>query len=333
MSVYRYSPLKRRIGANSIRLLRLLPNEDENAMIECQLFEYFFPDPDTGTHLYEALSYVWGDPQTNRSRILLSNCPFGVTANLHAALSRLRNRYIERVIWIDAICINQDDLEERGYQIQCMARIFGKAKCVIAWLGESAVGSDRAIEDLGIAADKSLATPPMTAELRDNVLGLIQRPWFRRIWILQEVAAARQILITCGRAQIDGYTFCVGLQRFNFPYKEFATSQSLIRLVAILINQAIFRPRSTIWWSGRTSLKTGSLVELLDMYHAHEATERHDKVFALLGMSCDDPIAAGLSPDYEVPWAKVFMNLVLSIFGKTLSIKTLGNGEVAVIEA
>jgi hypothetical protein len=151
-------------------------------MIECQLFDYFFPNSDKGTHLYEALSYVWGIPHNNHS-ITLDSCPFGVTANLHATLSRLRNRYIERVVWIDAICINQEDLKERRYQIQRIARIFGKAKCVIVWLRETAARSDRAFEAIGFAADNNLATPSITTELRNNVLRLIERPWFRRIWV------------------------------------------------------------------------------------------------------------------------------------------------------
>jgi tetratricopeptide (TPR) repeat protein len=75
------------------------------------------------------------------------------------------------------------------------------------------------------------------------------------------------------------------------------------------------------------------LAELMDMYHTHEATERHDMVFALLGMSSDDLTGAGLSPDYDVPWAKVFMNFLLFVFGKTLPIETLGNGDLAVVKA
>ena len=71
----------------------------------------------------------------------------------------------------------------------------------------------------------------------------------------------------------------------------------------------------------------------MDMYHTHEATERHDMVFALLGMSSDDLTGAGLSPDYDVPWAKVFMNFLLFVFGKTLPIETLGNGDLAVVKA
>ena len=61
-----------------------------------------------------------------------------VTASLHAALLRLRNRSIERIIWVDAVCINQQDLKEREQQVHSMAKIYGKAKRVIVWLGEAA---------------------------------------------------------------------------------------------------------------------------------------------------------------------------------------------------
>jgi hypothetical protein len=67
MASYSYSPVERRDGADSIRLLCLLPNDDENAMIECQLFNFLLPSSDKGTHLYEALSYVWGIPNNNHS--------------------------------------------------------------------------------------------------------------------------------------------------------------------------------------------------------------------------------------------------------------------------
>ena len=137
----------------------------------------------------------------------------------------------------------------------------------------------------------------------------------------------------CGAAQIDGHTFCLGLKQLNLPNEEFAGSPGLIRSVAFLISQAIFRPKSAAWWSGRTSLETNTLAELIDMYHTHEATERHDKIFALLGMSSNDLTAAGLSPDYSVPWAKVFMNVLHFVFDKLFPIKVLGDGDLAIVKA
>ena len=81
--------------------------------------------------------------------------------------------------------------------------------------------------------------------------------------------------------------------------------QGLIRSVTYVIRGAIFRPKYAISSSGGVSLG-----ELVDMYHTREATERHDKVYALFGMSSDDPSTAGLSPNYKVPWKKLLQQLI-----------------------
>lgn len=95
-----------------IRLLRILPDEDETAPIRCQLINYRLQQAGRATHLYEALSYVWGDPLKSVSVYINAHC-FNITANLYAALSQLRNRAFERVIWVDALCINQECEEEK----------------------------------------------------------------------------------------------------------------------------------------------------------------------------------------------------------------------------
>ena len=102
-SPYCYSPLSS--GHDSIRLLRLMPHEDETADIQCELFEYSLQNTSKGTHLYDALSYVWGNPD-EKLPIFLHEHSFNVTINLRAALSRLRNHSVERILWVDALCIN-----------------------------------------------------------------------------------------------------------------------------------------------------------------------------------------------------------------------------------
>lgn len=178
-SRYQYS--SHLTGQNSIRLLRLMPNKDDTAVIECQLFLYFL-EPSKGTHLYEALSYVWGDPN-HAVPILIGGRRHYVTENLHEALQRLRDDSLERTLWIDAICINQADEKEKERQIQLMERIYGQASRVIVWLGVAADSSDRALEDLRvIAADKS--TSLLTKEMSHApLLALLQRAWFQRIWV------------------------------------------------------------------------------------------------------------------------------------------------------
>jgi len=87
---------------------------------------------------YEALSYVWGpfNSPDDPDLIQLNDCGFEVTTNLWRALYALRHETKDRVLWIDAICINQGDLEERSSQVQLMRDVYRKARSVVVWLGE-----------------------------------------------------------------------------------------------------------------------------------------------------------------------------------------------------
>ena len=179
MSHTLYSSLPLEPG--SIRLLRLMPDKDETALIQCQLFNYSPQESGEWTHLYEALSYVWGDPDKTLPILINEHC-FNITVNLYAALLRLRNRSFERIIWVDAVCINQGCKQEKERQIQSMAKICGQANRVIIWLGETADNSDRALEEIRVAPGMK-STNSLNG---DAIPALLQRPWFRRIWVRQQ---------------------------------------------------------------------------------------------------------------------------------------------------
>ena len=168
-------------GHDSIRLLRLMPNKDATAAIKCELFDYSL-ESGKGTHLYEALSYVWGNPNKTVP-IFIGQYRFKVTENLHMALLRLRNHSIERIIWVDAVCINQADKQEKAHQIQYMGKIYGQANRVIIWLGEAADDSDQAFEDIRVAAEDEFTNSPSNKTGRKAILKLLERSWFRRIWV------------------------------------------------------------------------------------------------------------------------------------------------------
>jgi hypothetical protein len=168
---------------DSIRLLRLMPDEDDTVNIRCELFEYALQKSDKATHLYEALSYVWGGSDKRQS-IFIDNQYLAVTLNLHAALLRLRDHDIPRIIWVDAVCINQEDEQEKEHQIQFMAKIYGKASRVIVWLGESADNSDVALEAIRAAGKPTNNSNKKM--IQQAILRLLQRPWFRRIWVRQQ---------------------------------------------------------------------------------------------------------------------------------------------------
>ena len=169
---------------NQIRLIRLMPSKDKDATVECQLFNYSL-NPAKGIHLYEALSYVWGDAKETMS-ITIDQCFFNVTKNLYAALLGLRDDYFDRILWADAICINQLDEREKEKQIWLMSRIYGYASRVIVWLGKSesthGQNSDRALEEIRAIAEKG-HLEYLDNQIRQEILTLLQRPWFRRVWV------------------------------------------------------------------------------------------------------------------------------------------------------
>ncbi|KAL8347259.1 hypothetical protein RB601_003225 [Gaeumannomyces tritici] len=356
---YCYSPLPH----HSIRLLRLMPHKDKEAPIRCQLFEYSLQEPGQGIHLYEALSYVWGS-QENKLPIYIQSTDKGgcssatpttgddhcllVTANLHKALSCVRNRLLERVLWIDAVCIDQGNEDEKGRQVRSMAKIYANASRVIVWLGEAVDAGDQALEAIRMAAREHMdptiyqpghqAThahqPANSAINRQAVLKLLQRPWFQRIWVLQEVAAARNIVVKCGSVEIDGHAFCSGMDALK-PYQSSQELSSLIRSVAYLVRGASFRPRFEHGLASSQGFSLGirPLSELVDMYHDRKATERRDKVYALLGMSLGDPSAAGLSANYETSWKDVFRKLIQFCLSDQVRVSTWNASEVAVVDA
>ena len=127
---YKYSPLN--AEKEEIRLLRLLPGVWESSIV-CKTFTVSLSDQPE----YAALSYVWGSKE-NQQIVTLDGCPFYVNLNLFTALRRLRahNDAETGIIWIDAICINQDDSDEKAWQVELMGSIYKSCSQVYIWLGE-----------------------------------------------------------------------------------------------------------------------------------------------------------------------------------------------------
>jgi hypothetical protein len=160
--------------------------------MQCELVEYTLQDPGKGTHLYEALSYTWGCSDKPCS-ISINKQNLAVTENLHAALLRLRNRSFERILWIDAICINQENLKEQGQQVQLMAKIYSQATRVLVWLGETADNSDTALERIRISAENKFDNSLNNKVVQQTILKLLWRPWFQRIWVSRRLTLYAEI--------------------------------------------------------------------------------------------------------------------------------------------
>ena len=140
---YQYSPLNE--GAQEIRLMTLFP---ETVSSEIRVSLEIVPFTKDHVHDFEALSYAWGSAENLVDIIIGASGHevLSITQNLAEALPYLRYEDRSRVLWIDAICVNQQDLEERSRQVERMADIFAKASRVVVWLGPESSDSSVAID-------------------------------------------------------------------------------------------------------------------------------------------------------------------------------------------
>ncbi|KAI9148845.1 HET-domain-containing protein [Paramyrothecium foliicola] len=207
--MFHYSPINE---PESIRLLLLHPGSNEDPL-KGSLHQVKFTEI-----AYEALSYCWGSPEMD-CILDLDGRWLPITESLSSALKRLRYEGQARLVWADAICINQVDLKEKSKQIVLMPEIYASAVRVVVHLGEAADDSDDAIELLGKIAKADLRHASAVSipsyfllmaglPRRDDptwtaLLKFWLRPWFSRIWVVQEVTLGREILFICGRSEMD----------------------------------------------------------------------------------------------------------------------------------
>ncbi|KAI1197345.1 heterokaryon incompatibility protein-domain-containing protein [Nemania serpens] len=171
---------------------------------------------------YEALSWCWGtDPEDYVLKIEENGKTYKkrVRKELALALKYLRLPYQTRTLWIDAICINQDDHEERNHQVQMMSRVYTRAKEVCIWLGEDTDESKTAIdfihsEIMELKNFDTLCSDKSYTEKWQALMMLMQRDWFSRRWVVQEIALATKACIYCGPDSIPWKEFAVAVELF-----------------------------------------------------------------------------------------------------------------------
>ncbi|MCJ1479437.1 hypothetical protein MMC13_008123 [Lambiella insularis] len=168
---------------------------------------------------FEALSYTW-DAQAFREYVWCDNKLLPVTENLYIALQRLRSPNSSRLFWIDAICINQLNMLERSHQVALMRVIYHRAAQVIAWLGPDdqytmdAINLIETIFAKTVSADsifkadagtiwnhqatEMLGLPRFPSPRWEALARLFERPYFRRLWVVQELVVSADAIAWCG---------------------------------------------------------------------------------------------------------------------------------------
>jgi hypothetical protein len=227
MEQLRYKPLDHESGA--IRLVRLLPGTDEP--IQLELIDSNLDDESRIP--YEALWYLWESPNEGRP-VEVDGQQFTITPNLSLALLSLRRANEDRILWIDAICINQSDDEEKSEQVAKVATIIARAERLITWLGESTPETDvvfHSMQRLEKEAQKypykswepsderwlelwcsvGNANEDLVLQQRKGLESILSRPWFLRLWTTQEVSKPRAAELACGLKTVSAPIFVVTL--------------------------------------------------------------------------------------------------------------------------
>ncbi|KUJ08181.1 HET-domain-containing protein [Mollisia scopiformis] len=279
---YHYAPLDG--NRTSIRLLRLLPTADDSEPLRCSLFHTTLETAPP----YIALSYVWGE-KTGSQFISVDSDHILITPNLKHALERLRPEK-ELILWIDAICIDQENIPERNFQTANMRAIYQHAAGVAVWLGLEYKNSKGAIQlarDLNSCSSRDqIAAIVLDPEREPDFVALVtlfRRSYWWRIWVIQEVSSARTTTVYCGDEEIPWQQFdrvCDTLQESaeelsSLFYKHPSWVRSLTHGGPRGLQLSRFSPH----------LADPPLFELLLSHKGKLATDPKDKVYALVGVS------------------------------------------------
>ncbi|KAH7232861.1 heterokaryon incompatibility protein-domain-containing protein, partial [Fusarium tricinctum] len=303
MTSFKYKPIG--LAGPAIRLLRLLKGDDDP--IQCQLFESKLTSPEY-VRDYAALSYTWGS--TSRPcDIMINGSKMTVTKNVYLALRDLRYKEKDRVLWIDALCIDQNNDAERGEQVQQMGSIYSEAERVIIWLGEATYDTDYVMRHMKQLEKECIKHSSNAQNISDKqwvniwlavvhclradqkdllvegLRSLLRRSWFKRVWIIQETVNARVAEIVCGGKSVSASIF--------------ALMPSLLEIAPDLHCQPILEimpgpHRNSSWW-----VKKRDLYTLLVKFCKSEATDPRDNIYALLGISSDACDTNLLKANYE----------------------------------
>jgi hypothetical protein len=269
---------------------------------------------------YEALSYVWGI-STEKKTILVNNIDVEVTPNLEIAIQCIRDKKNSRYLWIDALCINQNDDGEKSAQVSMMSDIYSHADRVLIFLGSEDDCSEvfDYFDTIGITGDNSvLTTVKDLPKLLPAFWRLCLKPWWSRIWVIQEfVGASNDPLIGCGRRWTTATTFMTGFDTLKVDFESHLLrfpGQLGLGDVSLASVQLVLHSRHTLLhW--RTRPLWYNLSKLMWDTRLHNSTDPRDKIFAINGFMME-PLRTILSPDYSQSLRTVYTKvtaLLLSV--------------------
>lgn len=294
--------------------------------------------------LYEALSYAWGSGEKPHVIHFRDGSYARITASLHTALQHLRYTNMPRLLWADALCINQADAAEKSRQVALMGDIYRMAAQVVVWLGNSEAYDGLAFQLLDIIANASASDfSNLSAEELGNACALqarkcsccepiepvdgqtiydmamtglrriLDRPWFQRLWVVQEIVLASDMLFQSGTHTT--YFYC--LERL-LAFAGYATSSAIAYssrpdCMAHLGPSALQRLSDVVASCQASVVDTGvyePLLNILSKTCMKSCSDPRDRIYAILGIS-DLIERNSIAPDYTIDVLTLFRSVTL----------------------
>lgn len=303
---YQYEPLK---GPRWIRVIQLQAAVEFEDRLVCRIIHLERPwhalSTDPIRNHYYPVSYASGEPEFSSHVICQADTGeseesiFWITPNVEGMLRHFRKPHKVLNLWIDAICLNQNDKREIQEQLSQMGAIFAQGKRTRIWLGDQGQGSQEVLAYCRLAAlmesgrklaiqasidEERLKTSAINLNLKSNIVRFSERPWFSRRWILQELSFSRIATIYCGSSSISWTHLALA-----FKHMMKATGDDLSTLYdqGILSEVALDdRISRTLQLLELRDSTPPSLLDMLWRYHYTECSDMRDRVFALAGF-CD----------------------------------------------
>ncbi len=319
---------------NEIRLLLILPRcfkPGREGEIFCEVWRRTLIEVN---NKYNALSYTWGQALSAKSIIVLAKgveMKFEVQESLYQALWHIRLENDPVLLWADAICINQKDPDEKTDQLRQMRRVYEMAALVVVWLGPAADDSDAVVSGMKqVAADLDTKRHRRLFLSGEGLLGglftiqgmssFLARPWWSRVWVIQEIKVAKRVIFLCGGQYIDkgALSAFLGsfyeLRRRSFTRPNLADDQGRVQLAG-----KDPRPRlllSHLIWNTEQHERRRTLLQWLSEVcarHPENSTQRmgtkdpRDFIFALLGLCKKSESEAGSAWNYKTSCHDVYL--------------------------
>ena len=320
---------------NEIRLLLLQPSHDPQAQIQCFRKKTSLNDKPR----FEALSYTWGDPAVVEP-VLLDDEEFNVTVGAWSALKALRYEDRPRVLWMDAICINQTDPEEKAEQLKLMGTVYRQASSVRVWLGEDDQGDKEAMSILKAmtitdGARNTLELGYRPEIRRKQVQQFLARSWWERLWVVQEVALGRHVVFQQGCKELEWkelLTACYTSQKYfgeqlqMYRYGSYSSGpynfMEIFESVKVL-NRIRELCGADFAIDGPSHIRESTMnwAIVANLLRDKKASVDKDRLYALYGLLPATVVQRlGMKPSYTSTTEQTFIDITYSIIEGTQSL-------------